>query len=49
MYAQMIKTDSDRVRSVEEMSEQEREFMARIERGEKSSPRNGCPKPIARL
>ncbi|AZV92901.1 1,2-phenylacetyl-CoA epoxidase subunit PaaA [Kerstersia gyiorum] len=43
MYAQMIKTDSDRVRSVEEMSEQEREFMARIERGEKIEPKEWMP------
>ncbi|MCP1633386.1 ring-1,2-phenylacetyl-CoA epoxidase subunit PaaA [Kerstersia gyiorum] len=39
----MIKTDSDRVRSVEEMSEQEREFMARIERGEKIEPKEWMP------
>lgn len=43
MYAQMIKTDSERVRSVEEMSEQEREFMARIERGEKIEPKEWMP------
>ncbi|MGO3743017.1 1,2-phenylacetyl-CoA epoxidase subunit PaaA [Kerstersia sp.] len=43
MYAQMIKTDSERVRSLEEMSEQEQEFMARIERGEKIEPKEWMP------
>ncbi|CAM4249042.1 1,2-phenylacetyl-CoA epoxidase subunit PaaA [Kerstersia similis] len=43
MYAQMIKTDSERVRSLEEMSAQEREFMERIERGEKIEPKEWMP------
>jgi ring-1,2-phenylacetyl-CoA epoxidase subunit PaaA len=43
MYAQMIKTDAKRVRSPEEMSEQERHFQARIDRGEKIEPKDWMP------
>jgi ring-1,2-phenylacetyl-CoA epoxidase subunit PaaA len=43
MYAQMVKTDSDRVRSLEEMSEQERAFQERIDRGEKIEPKEWMP------
>jgi ring-1,2-phenylacetyl-CoA epoxidase subunit PaaA len=43
MYAQMVKTDSDRVRGLHEMSEQEREFMERIERNEKIEPKEWMP------
>ena len=43
MYAQMVQTDADRVRSLEEMSPEEREFMDRIERGEKIEPKEWMP------
>jgi len=43
MYAQIIQTDSDRVRGKEEMSEQERTFMQRVERGEKIEPKDWMP------
>jgi len=43
MYAQMVQTDSDRVRSADEMSEQERAFMQRVERGEKIEPKEWMP------
>lgn len=43
MYAQMVKTDTDGVRSLDEMSEQERAFMERIARGEKIEPKEWMP------
>ncbi|MDO4683722.1 MAG: 1,2-phenylacetyl-CoA epoxidase subunit PaaA [Lautropia sp.] len=43
MYAQMVQTDADRLRSLEEMSPEERDFMARIERGEKIEPKEWMP------
>jgi len=43
MYAQMIQTDTDRMRSADEMSEQERAFMQRVERGEKIEPKDWMP------
>jgi len=43
MYAQMVQTDTDRVRGHEEMSEQERAFMQRVERGEKIEPKDWMP------
>ena len=43
MYAQMVKTDADRVRSLEEMSAQERAFQERIDRGEKIEPKEWMP------
>jgi ring-1,2-phenylacetyl-CoA epoxidase subunit PaaA len=48
MYAQMIKTDAKRVRSPEEMSEQERHFQARIDRGEKIEPKDWMPEDYRR-
>jgi ring-1,2-phenylacetyl-CoA epoxidase subunit PaaA len=43
MYAQMVKTDAKRVKAPEEMSEQERAFQARIDRGEKIEPKDWMP------
>lgn len=43
MYAQVIDTGSDRVRSIKEMSEQEQIFMARIDQGEKIEPKDWMP------
>jgi ring-1,2-phenylacetyl-CoA epoxidase subunit PaaA len=43
MYAQMVKTDTDGVRSLDEMSAQERAFMERIARGEKIEPKEWMP------
>ncbi len=48
MYAQMVKTDAKRVRSLEEMSEQERHFQARIDRGEKIEPKDWMPEDYRR-
>jgi ring-1,2-phenylacetyl-CoA epoxidase subunit PaaA len=48
MYAQMIKTDAKRVRLPEEMSEQERHFQARIDRGEKIEPKDWMPEDYRR-
>jgi ring-1,2-phenylacetyl-CoA epoxidase subunit PaaA len=39
----MIKTDSDRVKSMDEMSADERLFQARIDRGEKIEPKEWMP------
>ncbi|MBW8299775.1 MAG: 1,2-phenylacetyl-CoA epoxidase subunit A [Hydrogenophaga sp.] len=43
MYAQMVKTDSDRVKSLNEMSPEERAFQERIDRGEKIEPKEWMP------
>jgi ring-1,2-phenylacetyl-CoA epoxidase subunit PaaA len=43
MYAQMVKTDADRVRSLGEMNPQERAFQERIDRGEKIEPKEWMP------
>ena len=43
MYAQMVQTDADCLRSLEEMPPEEREFMERIERGEKIEPKEWMP------
>ncbi|MBK1782404.1 1,2-phenylacetyl-CoA epoxidase subunit A [Advenella sp. WQ 585] len=43
MYAQVIDTGSDRVRSIGEMPEEEKAFMARIEKGEKIEPKDWMP------
>ncbi|MFA7413361.1 MAG: 1,2-phenylacetyl-CoA epoxidase subunit PaaA [Rhizobium sp.] len=43
MYAQMVKTDSDRVKSLNEMSAEERAFQDRIDRGEKIEPKERMP------
>ena len=43
MYAQMVKTDSDRVKAMAEMSPEERAFQERIDRGEKIEPKDWMP------
>jgi ring-1,2-phenylacetyl-CoA epoxidase subunit PaaA len=43
MYAQMVKTDAARVRSLDELSPQERAFQERIDRGEKIEPKEWMP------
>ena len=43
MYAQMVKTDSDRVKNLTEMSDAERAFQERIDRGEKIEPKDYMP------
>ena len=43
MYAQMIKTDSDHMKGVAEMSAEERAFQERIDRGEKIEPKEWMP------
>ncbi len=43
MYAQMVKTDSTGVKSIDDMSEQEAEFQARIDRDEKIEPKEWMP------
>lgn len=43
MYAQMVKTDSDRVKNLTEMSDEERAFQERIDRGEKIEPKDYMP------
>ena len=43
MYAQMVKTDSDRVKGLEDMSPEERAFQERVDRGEKIEPKEWMP------
>ena len=43
MYAQMVKTDSDRLQNPEDMSEAERAFQARIDAGVKIEPKDWMP------
>lgn len=43
MYAQVINTGSDKVRSIDEMSAEEKAFMERIERDEKIEPKEWMP------
>ncbi|MEB8386476.1 1,2-phenylacetyl-CoA epoxidase subunit A [Rhodobacteraceae bacterium KMM 6894] len=43
MYAQMVKTDADRVKNLDEMSPQERAFQDRIDRHEKIEPKEWMP------
>jgi len=43
MYAQMIKTDSDRLKALSEMSPEERAFQERVDRGEKIEPKEWMP------
>ncbi|GAB2187005.1 1,2-phenylacetyl-CoA epoxidase subunit PaaA [Roseibium sp. LAB1] len=43
MYAQMVKTDSTKVRSLAEMTDEERAFQERIDRGEKIEPTDWMP------
>jgi ring-1,2-phenylacetyl-CoA epoxidase subunit PaaA len=44
----MVKTDAKRVRSPEEMSDEERHFQARIDRGEKIEPKDWMPEDYRR-
>lgn len=48
MYAQMVKTESNRVKGLEEMSEQERRFQERVDRGEKIEPKEWMPEDYRR-
>ncbi|UDF32787.1 UNVERIFIED_ORG: 1,2-phenylacetyl-CoA epoxidase subunit A (plasmid) [Roseateles sp. XES5] len=43
MYAQMVKTDAARVRSLDEMEPQERAFQERIDAGQKIEPKDWMP------
>ena len=43
MYAQMVKTDSDRVPALDALEPQERAFQDRIDRGEKIEPKEWMP------
>ena len=43
MYAQMVKTDADRLRGLDELDPQERAFQERIDRGEKIEPKEWMP------
>ncbi|CTQ55672.1 1,2-phenylacetyl-CoA epoxidase, subunit A [Roseibium album] len=43
MYAQMVKTDSSKVRDLSEMTDEERAFQERIDRGEKIEPTDWMP------
>ena len=43
MYAQMVKTDADRVKSLDEMEPVERAFQQRIDAGEKIEPKEWMP------
>jgi ring-1,2-phenylacetyl-CoA epoxidase subunit PaaA len=43
MYAQMVKTDSDTVKTLDEMSPEERAFQQRIDRNEKIEPKEWMP------
>ncbi len=43
MYAQMVKTDADRVKTLDEMAPQERAFQERIDRNEKIEPKEWMP------
>ena len=43
MYAQMVKTDAKKVRELSEMTEEERAFQERIDRGEKIEPTDWMP------
>ncbi len=43
MYAQMVKTDAARVRSLDEMDPVERAFQERVDAGEKIEPKEWMP------
>ncbi|MDN3719290.1 1,2-phenylacetyl-CoA epoxidase subunit A [Roseibium salinum] len=43
MYAQMVKTDASGLRDISEMSEEERAFQERIDRGDKIEPNDWMP------
>jgi ring-1,2-phenylacetyl-CoA epoxidase subunit PaaA len=48
MYAQMVKTESNRVKNLAEMSPEERQFQERIDRGEKIEPKEWMPEDYRR-
>jgi ring-1,2-phenylacetyl-CoA epoxidase subunit PaaA len=48
MYAQMVKTDADKVKSLAEMSPEERAFQERIDAGEKIEPKDWMPEGYRR-
>ncbi len=48
MYAQLVETGVKRVKSLEEMSPEERNFQERSTPKSRSKPRTGCPRPTAR-
>lgn len=48
MYAQMVKTDSNKVKALDEMSPEERAFQERIDRGEKIEPKEWMPENYRR-
>jgi ring-1,2-phenylacetyl-CoA epoxidase subunit PaaA len=48
MYAQLVKTDAKRVKAPDEMSDEERAFQARIDRGEKIEPKEWMPEDYRR-
>lgn len=48
MYAQMVKTDSNKVKSLDEMDAQERAFQERIDRNEKIEPKEWMPENYRR-
>lgn len=43
MYAQMVKTDGARIRSLDEMEPQERAFQERVDAGQKIEPKEWMP------
>ena len=43
MYAQMVKTDGARIRSLDEMDPQERAFQERVDAGQKIEPKEWMP------
>src|SRR5580658_1929040 len=49
MYAQMVKTDAARVRSLDEMDPQERAFQERIEAGQKIEPKDWMPENYRKM
>src|SRR5580693_6958442 len=49
MYAQMVKTDAARVRSLDEMDPQERAFQERIEAGQKIEPKDWMPEGYRKM
>jgi len=49
MYAQMIKTDSDRLKDLSELSPEDRAFQERIDRGEKIEPKEYMPEGYRKM
>ncbi len=48
MYAQMVKTDADKVKALQEMTPEERAFQERVDRGEKIEPKDWMPEGYRR-